>query len=176
MADNQFYSYDGSTGEYLGIVYGQSNPISSGYLQPRNSTSIAPPGTAAQTVAVWNGTNWTTLADHRGETWYQADGTAVIISVIGDPASDGLLSTQPTVSTPSPQTITPLQFRLQLVSDGLWDAAKAEFNNISADYIFELPWATQISKADTQIQSILSNIGVVSIDAFFTSASSIIRK
>lgn len=60
------YKFSSITGEYVGTVDCQENPLSPGeYLQPANTTNIAPPEAAAPYIPVWDGSSWSLVEDHR---------------------------------------------------------------------------------------------------------------
>lgn len=67
----------------------RESPLEPGvYLIPAGCVEVAPPDAEAGKAAVWSGTAWTMVADHRGETWY--DGREpVAIDFVGDPAERG---------------------------------------------------------------------------------------
>lgn len=90
------YGFDGATGEYTGATDAQRDPLAGdSYLMPHNSTRRTPPMAGAKQAAVFDGWEWGLVADHRGETWWLADGAPVIVSTLGDPADDGLSDEAP---------------------------------------------------------------------------------
>lgn len=59
-------------------------------------TTLPPPATPAKTAAVFAAGTWSVVVDHRGETWWRADGSVQVIAALGDPAALGLFETRPT--------------------------------------------------------------------------------
>lgn len=81
-----YYLFDAVTGESAGIYQAQPSPLEAGvYISPVHSTDIAPPASVAGQVAVFANGVWTMQPDFRGQSWYDAKGNAVLISVIGTP-------------------------------------------------------------------------------------------
>lgn len=68
---------------------------------------------------MWRDGAWTMAPDHRGETWYDADGSAVLIDTVGDPAERGLSPDAPPPPPPSADPedypLHPYQFDAMLV-------------------------------------------------------------
>lgn len=52
------YGYDKNTGEYLGPVDCQPDPLDGGFLLPACATEIEPPETGAGKIAKWDGNAW----------------------------------------------------------------------------------------------------------------------
>ena len=66
--------------------------------------------------------------NHRGETWYQEDGTPILIDYLGDPAEQGLLKEKPAVEEPEDQlvlSVTRRQARITLERNGLLEQVEA---------------------------------------------------
>ena len=90
---NKLYLYDHDTKEYLTTdkpVYADSRG-----LHPENSTTVKPPHTEGNTVAVYNEVTgqWQTLLDKRGTTYYLNPDKPVVISAIGvDVPANGYLT------------------------------------------------------------------------------------
>lgn len=80
------YSFDSITGEFTGSA---DEYLQQGVGLPACACTVAPPQTDAGSVAVYRGGGWQTVADHRGETAYSvADGSAIVISELGDYSAD----------------------------------------------------------------------------------------
>lgn len=97
-----FYAFDHMSGEYVGMRQAPIDPLETRaagvtvYERPgRLETPDAPPAVGLNQVGVWAGAAWSIVADHRGETWWKPDGTAVEIATLGDPAEIGLLAAAP---------------------------------------------------------------------------------
>ncbi|MDQ0314857.1 DUF4376 domain-containing protein [Amorphus orientalis] len=96
MSGPTVYSYDPTSGEALGSSIADPSPLEPGaFLDPAHTTRTPPPETGAGEAACWTGEAWEIRPDHRGETWYAADGAAVTVDHIGDPADDGLAAVAP---------------------------------------------------------------------------------
>lgn len=60
------YKYNCLSGELVGQVECQENPLSPGeYLQPGNTTLVTPPVYEAPYIPVWDGSSWSLEEDHR---------------------------------------------------------------------------------------------------------------
>ena len=84
----KIYNYHSDTGEFVGSSDANRDPLEEKvmYLIPANATTVEPPTPDALQVAVWNGTGWVTMPDHRWETWYNVEtGEPVEIEDIGTP-------------------------------------------------------------------------------------------
>ncbi|MDQ0349729.1 hypothetical protein [Ancylobacter vacuolatus] len=96
------YGYDGATGEYTGATDAARDPLAGDrYVMPHNSTRRTPPMPGPKQAAVFDGQEWGLVPDHRGETWWNAAGTPVIVSTLGDPADGGLSAEAPPTPLPS---------------------------------------------------------------------------
>lgn len=98
----QIFNFDPETGEYLGSGSADRNPMfnpdtpgDTEFLTPAFSTTTAPPTVAAKQAAVFIGGAWSIAIDRRGEIWFRADRTPVLIEALGDPADVDLLEEQP---------------------------------------------------------------------------------
>lgn len=88
-----------AAGLYLGPVEADESPLEEGvYLIPAGCVEVAPPEVAAGEVAVWLGDAWSVVPDHRGETWFSAEGAPVVVTAVGDPALAGLTPEPPAPS------------------------------------------------------------------------------
>lgn len=92
----QYFSFDRTTGAFLGARDAQIDPLETErhgktiFCRPGlTDTTVSPPETAANEAAVWNGSTWSIVPDHRKETWWQGS-TEVVIDFLGDPAERGL--------------------------------------------------------------------------------------
>jgi hypothetical protein len=81
------YQYD-DAGIYSGTYICQASPLEQNkFIVPINATTIAPPATIANQVAVFENGAWSIVADFRGQTWFdQATGASVIVETVGQPA------------------------------------------------------------------------------------------
>lgn len=76
----QYYSYTADTKEFTGIGTARRDPLESEkqgkeiFLLPANATFTVPPKQKDGYAAVWNGTAWEYVEDHRGtEYWLAGD-------------------------------------------------------------------------------------------------------
>ncbi|MDJ0686438.1 MAG: DUF4376 domain-containing protein [Alphaproteobacteria bacterium] len=118
------YRFAAETGELLGSGQAQKNPRRDGdYLLPANATPVAPPDVPSGYVAVFDGEEWSTLVDHRGETAYDAGGEPHTIVSLG-PLPDGW-----SFDAPPPS--------LDEAKGALWDAVKQRRAEASALVLFD---------------------------------------
>lgn len=102
----EIYHYHPITGEYLGSGQADESPLEPGvWLIPAYAVTNSLPEAEAGKARVWNGSEWTQVPDHRGETWWLSHDGPVTIRDLGDPAEDGLYSTQPETPPIDPLTI-----------------------------------------------------------------------
>ncbi len=76
------YHYDKTTNEYLGSSTAKLDPIDNDAMIPASATSVEPPSTAANEVAIFDGTDWSVQPDHRGYSGYDASGNSQEITEI----------------------------------------------------------------------------------------------
>lgn len=86
------YNYHPETGEYAGSVEAELSPFDDGeYLIPAHATTTAPPETVSGGYAlIFDGAAWAEIEDHRGETWWTAEGAAMNVLKLGNPVDHGL--------------------------------------------------------------------------------------
>ena len=99
----QIYHYNPVTREYLRTTNARLDPLASKkaghdvFLIPAHATDTKPPVVQAGEVPIYSqGSGWSSVPDHRGETWYdQNTREPVVIDSIEIPAS--LVMTQPEI-------------------------------------------------------------------------------
>lgn len=84
----KIYIYDTQTNEYLYEAEAQIDPLASSegeaiYLMPPNATQIAPTEPKAGFVNVFTNGKWEQVKDERGETYYDDENNAIIITELG---------------------------------------------------------------------------------------------
>lgn len=85
----KIYIYDTQNNEYLYETEAQIDPLLSSskgemiYLMPPNATQIAPKEPKAGFVNVFTNGKWEQIKDERGETYYDDENNAVIITELG---------------------------------------------------------------------------------------------
>lgn len=84
----KIYIYDTQTNEYLYEAEAQIDPLASSkgetiYLMPPSATQIAPLEPKAGYANVFTNGKWEQIKDERGETYYDNDNNAVIITELG---------------------------------------------------------------------------------------------
>jgi len=98
----QVYNYRPDTGEFICATDARESPLEPGvFLIPANATEVAPPTSAAGVAYLFQNGGWQSVPDHRGETWYRADGSPSVIETLGDPAQSDLLQTEPPAPPPT---------------------------------------------------------------------------
>lgn len=80
------YHLDPGSGELVGTGVARKAPVGDDWLIPAHAVTEPPPDAIAGHARVWTGEAWTQVPDHRGETWYAADGTPSVIDALGTPA------------------------------------------------------------------------------------------
>ena len=100
------YNFSPADGSFVGASSAVASPLEPGvWHYPAFSTTIAPPTPGAGQAAVFVDDAWDLVADHRGEIWYQADGAAVTIVGLGDPAAANLNAAPPPPPAPTLATL-----------------------------------------------------------------------
>lgn len=90
------YHYSPVTGEYLGSSFADADPLDAGrWVVPAFATLLVPDDPEEGFAAVFGDGEWSTIEDHRGETWWDEDGHPVVIDFLGDPADEGLSDVEP---------------------------------------------------------------------------------
>lgn len=103
------FHYHPDTGEFLGQGLADQDPRDGdNWLIPAHATTTEPPTALAGKARVWGGSSWTQVADHRGETWWDSEGKPVTIENLGNPATEGLSSTEPVSPPPEPPQPIPM--------------------------------------------------------------------
>ena len=179
----QIWNYDPVTGELLGPGLADPNPVEEGqWIIPAHATTIAPPAAQAGFAETFNGSSWSTVADHRGETWWPTtqrynDTPGVVVDFLGDPALRALTKTEP----PAPPVVVPpivvsaLQIRLALSHQGLRGAV--ETYDSTADQATKDSWqfATAFERGNSMIETAAVALGKASadVDALFALAKTL---
>ena len=98
------YMYSATTHEFIETVPCFSDPVRSRiegrevYLLPANATFTAPPAKRTGYTAVWNGSGWTDVEDHRGVQYWPKGAThnsaSIEMKELG-PLPDGASLTRP---------------------------------------------------------------------------------
>lgn len=115
------YNYHPETGEFIGAAEAEESPFGDGeFLIPAHATTTAPPETVSGGHALsFDGETWHEVEDHRGETWFNAEGEPMVINLIGDPVAHGLQEEGP----PPPPEPEPdpgnVKLRFAMVKDGV---------------------------------------------------------
>lgn len=79
----QVYAYNPETKEFSGRTLKTQSPANpNNWLMPAFTTETPSPETKEHEVAVWNGENWMIEYDYRRQTWFDKDGTGVLIKDI----------------------------------------------------------------------------------------------
>ena len=82
----KIYIYDTGTNEYLYEAEAQIDPLLSSskgetiFLMPPNATQIAPKEPKAGYANIFNNGKWEQIRDERGETYYDDDNNAIVIT------------------------------------------------------------------------------------------------
>ena len=90
------YVHHPVTSEYLGTCAADPSPLEPGvWLHPANTTDQEPPETGENEAAVWDGSAWQVVFDHRGATYYTRDGKQHEIDTLGMVPPDDALDSPP---------------------------------------------------------------------------------
>ncbi len=94
MKTKTVYSYDPTTGEYIGEAIAHEAPRQPGkYLIPAHATESAPPEIGEHEATVWDGGEWTIREDWRSHEGY-INGEPTVIEALG-PLPEGWSDTPP---------------------------------------------------------------------------------
>lgn len=172
----QIYHYHPQSGDLVGTGSADDSPLEPGmFLVPAHATTIEPPETATNQVAVFDGDKWVKADDYRGQEYWLADGSHHVIDRLGDvPPPDALIA-PPTRATTVPASVTMRQARLALLQAGLLatvDAAVAamtgpegEAAKICWEYSAEVwradPFLTQLTAALSMTNEQVDNLFTV---------------
>jgi hypothetical protein len=98
------YQYKASTREFIHTKEARPDPRNKGeFLMPKHSTLIAPPTVAVNEAAVFDGSAWSVVIDHRGTEYWLENGEYYIIKDLGvAPPAGSLPSEPPPVPVPDP--------------------------------------------------------------------------
>lgn len=170
------YSYN-AAGVYTGPDIAWLDPIDEEtYLIPAGATSAPPPHATAGSIAVWDGAMWVVKPDHRGETWYRADGTPVTIIQVGVVPEPSWSTTAPPPPTSVPTQVTNFQARAALIAAGLFSQVDTAIKQ-STDPVARQAWeyANDITRHGALVQSMATQLGLTStqLDALFVQAAGI---
>ena len=91
------YNYDPHDGRYIGCENVVASPLDPPgvWLIPAHSTLIEPPAASPNQIAVFRDGEWSLLADHMGETWFDQFGRPFAVMGIGDPSEARLKPRRP---------------------------------------------------------------------------------
>jgi hypothetical protein len=148
----ELHHYHPATGEYLGSGQARESPRDPGeFLIPANATPEPPPAPQAGHARVHVDGAWVHVPDRRGETWWTAEGVAVVIDFLADPAGQGLTDQQP-APPPEPEptlpALSPRQLRLMMLQLGIDESAVTDLIAAMPDAgeraaaMVEWQWAT----------------------------------
>lgn len=127
------WHYHDKTGALISAGKARRDPLTpGGYLVPAFATTVAPPEAEAGKVAVFADGAWTLVPDHRGETWWDEDGNAVVIDQPGDPAAAGLSSVAP---PPPPPTLDDYRYAIQAHVDATAQERQYDSGVTCASYV-----------------------------------------
>ncbi len=111
------YHFHHSTGEYLGSSEPDTDPLDPGnVLVPAFATLTEPLEPTAGFAVVFADDEWSHIADHRNEFWWEADGRKVKVDFLGDPAERGLFDEEPEIE-PEPPTLADYEDAIQAMVD-----------------------------------------------------------
>lgn len=162
----RIWNYHPVTNELLGESVADANPIVEGeWLLPAFSTTTGPGESQSGRVYVFAGDAWESVADHRGETWWNDAGEHFLIGYLGEPA-EGLTNVEP----PAPPVVVPpivvsaRQIRLALNRHG-WRAG-VESYVAAADQDTRDTWqfGADFERGNSVIEPAAEHIGATPAD------------
>ena len=74
----EIYNFDSDSQEFLSKNITKVG-VDGSEVFPVNSTTVAPPQTGENQVAVWDGSDWSVEHDYRGESYWDDDGNETVI-------------------------------------------------------------------------------------------------
>lgn len=158
MAAPKFYAYHEITRELVGWGYADPSPMEPGvYIFPPCTTQDLPPAYSIHEKPRWLSVDglpeaWHIAIDRRGETWWQADGTAVVVSEFGNPADMGLTDEEPFIEPNPLEQPDPANVALAVDREAdIRIQSGVVFNGILFDYDY--------AKAKTRISGIATLAG-----------------
>lgn len=89
------YHFDAGTKEYVESSQSRIDPLDRTPMIPANATDQEPPVPGDNQAAVFDGDNWAMVPDHRGEVYYETDGSKHIITALGVEPDSEWVSTKP---------------------------------------------------------------------------------
>lgn len=147
------WNYSPTTGELISQGVADNDPLDpNNWLLPAFSTSIVPPAPQSGSARVFSNGSWSYIEDHRGETWYDVNGSAIKIDALGSiPAGLSASVPPPTVAALHAYAITARYSRIstgitvsgvpiagdtdtQRVILGAWTSAKLDATYVISSY------------------------------------------
>lgn len=92
----KIYSYDHTTFEFTGTELADRDPLVLGnWLIPSYATTVAPPDTKQNEVAIFKNDKWEVYPDWRGTVYWTKNGNRQVVERIGDTIPKGSLLNEP---------------------------------------------------------------------------------
>lgn len=130
--------YDASNGDPVTIT-------ALGDPSKRGFTDVQPPEQAPGQVVAFDNGVWEQVPDHRGETWFTAEGVPVRIAALGDPAELGMTQIRPDTRTDDEKLVSSrAAAQIQLIA--ILNAAVAPIENAYPDSE-RLSWTLKAQQA-----------------------------
>jgi hypothetical protein len=175
----QIWNYHPTTSELLGASTADPDQLEEGnWIIPAYATTIAPPSSQPGFAETFIGSSWSTVADHRGETWWPTeqqynDTPGVVVTFLGDPASHGLTNVEPVIVPPI--VVSALQIRLALSQQGLRSAFEAHVTTADQATVDSWQFATSFERNNSIIAVAAAAIGKTpaDVDALFALAKTL---
>jgi hypothetical protein len=97
------YHYHPETFEFVGAGKADADPLQAGnWLIPASATTVQPIAPQTGFAVCFDKGVWGYVEDHRGETWWNADGKEITISELGPIPADYENSPPPPPPAPEP--------------------------------------------------------------------------
>lgn len=102
----KIYHYDPKTKEYLGEGLADKDPmVTNNWLIPAHATSIKPPKTDKNQSAVFEGKEWSVVADYRGFEYWVPNGDSNVINELGVEPPNFYLESKPDPEPPTEEEL-----------------------------------------------------------------------
>lgn len=179
----QIWNYNPITGELIGPGVADPSPVEKGaWIVPAHAMLIAPPADQTGFARIFSSTGWSSVADHRGETWWPTtqqynQPAGVVVDFLGDPTARGLTKTEPPappVVIP-PLIVTPRQIRLALTRLGLRAAIETYVSTADQDTKDSWQFSTEFDRGHSMVTTAAAALGkaAADVDALFELAKTL---
>jgi hypothetical protein len=178
----KIWNYHPVTHELLGSSVADPNPVQKdSWIMPAHATPVTPGQPQLGRAYQFNGQDWSSVADHRGEVWWLADATdntdPRVVTAIGDPAAfeTPLTNVEPLAPPAPPVTVSARQLRMALTRLELRVAIENYIASADQDMKDWWQYATEFGRGNPMIANAATALGKTpaDIDALFELAKTL---